>query len=311
MITLSGNFRSALKWTIEKEETETALRFAYRLYAFWLRHADFEEAHRWLEQVLALPEADQYPLPLANVLNALSWIDWFQGRTERSIELSEEALSLAQSQPDNLSKVVAHLNLGAIYVHQEDGLARGKAHITEASEISHEIKARWEHARSLMLLALIYLRAKDYDKSHAYYINAYNLYQEIGDINFQSVTKRLIGDLEIERGNVDKGKDAYHESLNDALVVKNQLQVAYNFIGLANAAAIEENHLSALKFHQAGKAILENVGVWSSGYEPDWEKRIANTQMIVGEDEVESILASGHQMTNEEAIEFAMFTQDI
>jgi predicted ATPase/DNA-binding CsgD family transcriptional regulator len=310
MISLSGNFRAALKWTIEKEETQTALGLSYHLYDFWLRHADFEEAHRWLEQILALPGADQHPVSHANALNALSWIVWFQGRADRSIELSEKALSLVQSQPDNISKVVAHLNLGAIYVHQEDGLAKGKAHITEASEISHEIGARWEHARSLMLLALIYLRAKDYNRSYSYYIKAYNLYEELGDINFQSVTKRLIGDLEIERGNVEKGKDAYQESLTIAQVVKNHLQVAYNFIGLSNVAAIEGNHLDAFKFHLAGKEILENVGVWSSGYKPEWEKKVTNAQMILGEDEIESILLSSHHMTNEEAIEFAMDIQN-
>jgi tetratricopeptide (TPR) repeat protein len=310
MISLSNNFRSALRWTIEKEETETALRFAYHLYEFWLRHADFEEGHRLLEQVLALPRTDQFPIPLANALNALSWIDWFQGRTDRSIELSEKALSLAQSQPDNISEVIAHLNLGAIFVHQKDGLAIGKAHITEASEISHEIGTQWEHARSLMLLAFIYLRTKDYDRSHSYYTNAYNLYQELGDINFQSVTKRLIGDLEIERGSLDKGKAAYLESLTIAQVVKNHLQVAYNFIGLSNAAAIEGNHLRALKFHMAGKAILENVGIWSIGYEPEWGKKIAKAKTVLSNTEVQSILASGHQMTNEEAFEFGKGIQD-
>ena len=310
MISLSSNFRSALRWTIEKEETETALRFACHLYEFWLRHADFQEGHQVLQQVLALPGTDQFPIPFANALNALSWIEWFQGRTDRSIELSKQALSLTQSQPDNISKVIAHLNLGAVYLHQKDGLAKGKAHITEASEISHEIGTQWEHARSLMLLALIYLRTKDYDRSHAYYTNAYNLYQELGDINFQSVTKRLIGDLEIERGSLDKGKAAYLESMTIAQIVKNHLQVAYNFIGLSNAAAIEGNHLRALKSHMAGKAILENVGIWSIGYELEWEKKIAKAQTVLSNTEVQSILASCHRMTNEEVFEFGMGIQD-
>ena len=306
MNALRENFRTALKWVIEKKDTESALRFAHHLFEFWLRHADFEEAHRWLEQVLDLPGASRFSIPFTNALNDLAWIKWFQSKTESSITLAEKAHSLTQAQPNNISKVVAHLNLGAMYAHQEDGLTKGKTHITEASEISHQIEAHWEHARSLMLLALIYLRAKEYDKSHSYYKNAYNLYKDLGDIYFQSLTKRLIGDLEIERGNLLNGTDAYRESLRISKEAKNPLQTAYNFLGLSNAATIEGSYKDALKYHLAGKAILENVGVWSGGYQVVWEEKLHNAHEFLDQAEVESILVSGRKMSNEKAIEYGL-----
>ena len=306
MITLHENFRSALERIIEKEDIKTAVEFAEYLYEFWLRHADFEEARYWMERISAMPGVQNFPECYLKVLNPLAWILWFQGKTEAGISMSEQALAVARPQPDSVHKVVALLNLGLMLVHQAEGIRKGWGLIAEANEISQEIDAKWEYARSLMALALVHLRVNEYNKALSFYLDSYKLYQQLGDLNFQGVVRRLIGDLELRRNNLPEAVKAYLEAVKISQEVDNTLQTAYNFIGLSNTAALEGNHSDALKYHLAGKTILENIGIWSSGYEDEWEKRIQSAQNVLDQTEIEAILASGRKMSNEKAIEYAL-----
>ena len=305
-IATHDNLRSALNWVIETGQVEAALQFIHDMYEFWLRHADFEEARQWFEQILALPEIQQFPELHTTAFIELSWTYWLQGKPEEARNMAEQALPLARAQPNKRNIVVSLLNLGLMLVLQTDDFDRGHSYIEEARDICQDNHIEWELARSFMALAVSHSRQKNYSEVRALYSKAFSLYQILGDSNFQCVVNRLIGDLELRQNNLAEAVGAYRESLMVARIVKNNLQIANNFWGLARVAEVEENHVFAVQLYKVRKGILEDMGAWSNRDDLELEEALATARATLGEAEFQSVWEAGQRMTTEEAIEFAL-----
>jgi predicted ATPase/DNA-binding CsgD family transcriptional regulator len=305
-ISMYDNMRAALKWTVESGRVESALRLVCALYVFWLRHSDFEEGQWWIKRVMTLSNVQQFPEPYIESLNNLSRLNWLQGNTAVAREIAEQVLPLAQSQPNKHITAEAFLNFGLMLVFQKYDFSRGLALIEEAKNLCHEINDEWELSRAYMILAMAHSLQNEYDTAHSLYIKSFNLFKKLGDIGFQCVAMRRIGDLEILRKNITEGVKAYRESLPIAQAVKNDFQIVSNIWGLARAAKINGNQARAVRLYRASKRILDDMGVWWSGDDPELEKALETARAELSEAEFQSALEEGQHMTMNEAIEFAL-----
>ncbi len=306
VITTYDNIRAALEWVIETGETEAALQFTGYMHEFWLRHSNFEEGRGWIKRAMALPNAQQSQELYTEALNYLSWLSSLQGKTKKARTMAECALPLARSQSNKRNAVVSLLNLGLMLVLQNDDFPKGQAFLEEGRELSQEIHAEWELARSFMALAVAQSKQNEYDSALSLYSKSFDLYKKLGDIGFQCVVKRLIGDLEVKRNNVAEGVEAYRESLMIARAVKINLQIAYNFWGLARVAIVDRDHSRAVRLYLASKRILEDLGAWGSGDDPEMEEELATARAALGEAAFQTVLAEDQNMSLEEAIELAL-----
>jgi len=306
LIAMQENMRTALEWVTERGQVEIALQFICDLHEFWLRHSDFEEGQRWMERVLSLPKAQHFQEKYSETFNNLTWFYQMQGQTREAKEMAEQALPLARSQPNQRNTAEALLNLGMIMVLDKDDFARGLAFIEEAKDLCQEIHDEWEHARALMDLAVAQYRQNEYKAARSLYSKAFNLFKKLGDMGFQCVVMRLIGDLEAKRNNLKKSEEAYCESLAIAQAVKINLQVANNLWGLAKVAKAKGNHTPAIQLYLASKKVYEDIGAWWSGDDPELEDALATARTELSEVEFQSAVEAGRQMTMDEAIEFAL-----
>ena len=305
-IAMHDNIRSALGRVIETGKVETALQFTCDLHEFWLRHADFEEARRWIELTMAMPNAQQYQGPYTQAFTYHSWLHWLQGKTREAMDMAEQVLPLARSQPNRKLVVVALLNLGLMLVLQKDEFSKGEVYLEEAKDLSQEIHADWELARSFMALAVTQARQTRYNTASSLYSQAFNHYKKLGDIGFQCVVLRLIGDLEVKQNNLQTGMKSYCESLIIARSVKNNLQIAYNLWGLARAEKIKGNHLRTIPLYLACKNILEDIGAWSDRDDTEMDEEFTEARAVMGKVEFQDAVIIAKDMTLEEAIEFAL-----
>jgi predicted ATPase/DNA-binding CsgD family transcriptional regulator len=305
IIAAYSNIRTALEWVIESKDTEATLQFVCDQFWFWLRHSDFKEAQRWLERAIALPNANQYKELFVQAVSSLSWVFHLQGE-KKAIKMAEQALSLARSQPNQHLKAVALLNFGLMAVAQEGNFDLGQAYMEEAKSICEEINDEWVFARALMHLAYVQSRKENHEKAYSLYNESFNLYKKLGDIHFQGVVKRLIGDLAIEKNILPEGIKAHREALIIAKAVKSDLQIAYNIYDLARAERLKGDHQRAIRLYLASKNILQDVGaIW---IEDDVEmlEALETAKATLGEKEYKAAWEAGQKMTVEEAIEFAL-----
>jgi len=305
-IVMHDNIRSALDWMIESDKVEAALQFTCALHEFWLRHADFEEARRWIERVMALPNAQQFQELYTEAYTYLSWLSWLQGKTREGMDMAEQVLPLAHSQLNKRNTAVALLNLGIMMVLQNKEISKGQAFLEEARDLCDEIYAEWELARSFMVLAITHSQQARYSTASSLYSQAFNLYKKLGDIGFQCVVLRLIGDLEVKQNNLQKAMESYRESLMIAQTVKNKLQIAYNLWGLARAEKIRGNHLRTIPLYMASKNILEDIGAWSNRDDLELDEEFASARGTLGEAEFQTTVNGAKNMSTEKAIELAI-----
>jgi len=305
-IAAHDNMRAALEWVISSGDTEVTMQFVCNLYWFWLRHSDFKEAHRWLEQVMALPNTRQHQELYVEAFSNLTWLFYLQGKNEEARKMAEQVLPLARSQPNKHLMAETLLNLGLMLVSQMDESDRGRAYMEEAKNIGEQVDDEWVLARALMHLAVFHTHKEEYNTAHSLYTKSFNLYKKLGDILFQGVVKRLIGLLEIKQNNLAQGIEAHREALTIARAVKSNLQIAYNIYSLAGVEKIKGNYPRAIQLYLASKKIFVDMGVLWIEDDPKVKETLEAARVGLNKNEFQSAWDAGQRMTFEEAIDFAL-----
>jgi predicted ATPase/DNA-binding CsgD family transcriptional regulator len=305
-ITQHDNLRAALARAIGNLEVETALQFVSNLYGFWLRHSDFDEGRWWVERALALPNAQQFQELYAEAFNNLSWLSWMQGKTKEARKKAEQSLLLARSQSNVRNTAVALLNLGMMLVLQKDDPSKGQAYMEESKGLCQKIHDEWLLARTLMDLAVAQFQQGEYNYARSLYSESFNLFKKLGDIGFQCIVMRLIGDLEAKRANLTESVESYRASLTIAQAVKSNSQIAYNFWGLARVYKVTGEHPRAVGLYAVSRRILEDMGAWSNRDDFELDEEFTSARASLGELEFQSVWDMSQELTIEEAIEFAL-----
>ena len=110
------NLRAALKWAVDCQETETALRLGSALGKFWYTSDPiyWSEGRKWLEGALNLRQPESTPLVVrANALNEAGVLAWAQMDYEHATLLFEECLTLRKTLGDKAGIASALGNLGS------------------------------------------------------------------------------------------------------------------------------------------------------------------------------------------------------
>jgi predicted ATPase len=107
------NFRTALRWLIDRREKEQAGVLAGALWRFWQMRGHGIEGLRWLEAVRALP-GELEPSTHARVLNGLVGLHYRLGDLRRAAELSAEALDFLRAHGTPAELAVAMNNHGTL-----------------------------------------------------------------------------------------------------------------------------------------------------------------------------------------------------
>ncbi len=89
-----ANIRAALKWAIDQQDSERALRIAVSLWWPWGVLGRPREVRNWLDRVLALPYRDSRPLQVlrAHAMSALGTVSVLQGDITAARSVLAEAM---------------------------------------------------------------------------------------------------------------------------------------------------------------------------------------------------------------------------
>ena len=88
------NIRVALRWAVQRGESEVGMRLAGALWRFWHYWALVREGVAWLEPILELPGATQPTAARAKALTALAALVYWQGDARRASVLYGEVLDI-------------------------------------------------------------------------------------------------------------------------------------------------------------------------------------------------------------------------
>jgi predicted ATPase/class 3 adenylate cyclase len=240
------NLRAALRWAIDGDEGETALRAAGPIWRFWYARGHLEEGRRWLEAALGLPSSGGSPTPRAHALTALGGIAYWQSDFDTALRSYEEALDIHRALGDRAAMVQAHLDVGETRAVKGDS-ASGVALIEESLALARELGDRRGEAWALWGLGAARMFAGDLDGSREFLQESLRIFQEVGDDTWgwANVLGGL-GGLAAMRGDMNEahrllmeGFSLYGEQANPVIITGHlrTLSVLANHSGLHERAA--------------------------------------------------------------------------
>jgi predicted ATPase len=192
------NLRAALTWT-SKHNVEMGLRLAGALGRFWYLRGYWEEASRWLAEMLEAPGALAHRAPRLRALNAAAWMADNQGEYDSARKLSTEALSLSRESGDSRETGVA-LNCLAILAGKQGDISVARSLLEESLTIRRELGDKGSVAMTLNNLGILAVRQGEIGSARLLFEEGLNISRQVDHKHGIATALINLGDLAMRIG---------------------------------------------------------------------------------------------------------------
>lgn len=338
------NLRAALRWTVEHDDLETALRFAGALALFWNGHGHAAEGCLWLETILAQsgntvsPARAEALLRLGElmglqedyaaarlrleqslelwqalgdtrgvieVLLELAHKEFFQGDAAGAHRRVETALGLAREIGDTRGMAFALYRLGN-FMGNEGNPAAARELFEQSLALFRTMGWRSRIALVLNGLGELARMEGDDDRAAELYQESLTLYQELDDKWRIAVLLNNLGFVLLHRGEYIKAKAAFIESLELWSALEAPLLIPESLTGLAGLLNAGGMPTEAVRLLAAATAFRDaNQIIWEK---TDWAEvdRIMDVvQQRMDSAAFEHAWSAGSMLTQEQATQEA------
>jgi predicted ATPase/DNA-binding SARP family transcriptional activator/DNA-binding CsgD family transcriptional regulator len=310
------NLQTALSWCLDgggaqpEESAEMGLRMAAALGQFWGNRGS-NEGREWLEKGLARSCAAPASLR-AKALNEAGFLAILQFDA-RAIAMLEEALALYKELGDKTGQAVAinylmHTvgllgNLGRAPTIREETLAllEGPLEDQRAAAYLH------------MTLGMIAITEPDPEQVVAQTGEALSLFKKVGDLWSSAKCLTVIGMAALGRGDADDAARAYEAALRLLRLLKNKVGTAIALFGAGGVAVLRGKPARAARLFGAEAAVRNAIGLPTPQLKLlnyYYEDTISNLRAELGEASFEAAFSEGQAMSAEQAIEYALSSDE-
>jgi non-specific serine/threonine protein kinase len=302
---MHDNVRVALDWAIKTGQAESALQLADKLWWFWVKHSDFNEAREWLGRVVAVPDVTSFPDLYATVLTQLAHHTWLQIGADEAKPMIGPALAVARSQGNPQTLANALMVFGLVLIVEEN-FAAAESAFEESMTLFRKTHDEWGYAVVVMVLANAADRKGDLAIALTRNEQALTLFRELGDTYFQSVCLYASGSLRARLGDWKNGLAELRESLTISRRLDGKYEVAAGLLRFAKAEQDLEHPARAVRLYSAARNVYSSIGAWQQENERELEQYLKSCRTALGEAAFAEAMERGRTMTMEQAIEYAL-----
>ena len=342
----NGNLRAMLQFLIDHGDVERASRLS-SLWMFWVVRGYVDEARSWLGELLARTRDDDRSSARANLLfwnariafkqcdNALAGrrleeslaifrelgnrrsvadalgflglIASWQGEYDKSQLLFEESLAIWQELDDQI-EILVTLNdwLALTYFRQGDA-ARGRALLEQAVATW---RARGDSASEGMVLhnlGCVMHGMEDYPAAQTCFEQSLAIAREAGFRVGIGETLAGLGDLALDRGEMDDARRQLAEALPIQRDLSNRREIARILECFAGLAALQSHPERAVRLWASAAKLREII---AEPVPPDQkirlDRRVGHLPSVLGEEAFGRLWAAGQAMPLADAIAEAL-----
>ena len=253
------NLRVAMKFFLEREQGEKALRLMGALGNFWQIRGYFTEGRQWLKSALALTENEKIHLDtLKTRAKALRWagsLAKYQGDYHNAQNYLEEGVAIAKAVGDTAEVAHCYSNLGTLALERGDYPAAHN-YYQESLSIRQKLNDQVGIAGSLNNLGLSAYYQRDYSAAQRYYEESLSILKSAGDLDGAARTLNNLGIAAYRRRDYLAAQHYYEESLAVNQELGDQLGLAYALENLG-LLAYEQSHYSVAHDYIEKSLIIE------------------------------------------------------
>ncbi len=273
------NVRVALAWTLEGEETETALRLAAALYPFWNYRGYLGEGRRWLDLALA-GEATTATARVDGLL-AAAGLAALQGDHARAVPLAEASLALADAVGYRFGSVRS-LHILAVSAEWRGELDEAERRYEAALARRDDFGAPHWVARLLAQLAEGAHLQGAWDRAEALAGDGLTIGRGVGHAWDATLCLGTLGNVAADRGEHGREVGYYEENLLRSRELGDVRGIAGVLGGLAGVALGLGEAERAARLLGAGRAMGDAVGVAHLGHATYFERIVTATRDRLG-----------------------------
>jgi len=337
------NIRAALTFSIKTQEFEAANLLSCELYRFWLAHGRATEGRRWLDELLANSESASAELRGTALMRSGDMALW-QGDYERAAELSAEAIPLLRG-AGLPAKLCATLTTNGWAAGALGDRERARVVLEEALELAREQELGTEIASALNSLAALYKQQGNYGEALRFNEECLDVIERVGDplntaivlgnvgesalgvgaheratevLERSLALARELGDsrqaewalahlalASLLKGDAERSEALFAESLPQAFEERDRRSLDVCFHGLAGVAGAAGEPERAARLWGAGERMREWLGDDPAPYHQSLQDSyLAEARAALG-DRYEPLVAEGHELELEDAVELA------
>jgi predicted ATPase len=249
------NFRSALRWALDRGDATSALRLATALLEFWIVRADWSEGREWVERALSLAgEVD--PILRARGLRASGELADVLSDYPAATDAFERALAIARQAGDDREIAAALMGLA------NEGERVGRAKETrplleEAVEILRRLGDEPSIARSLGGLAWL---EENYPRARALWEEQLAIRRKLANREAVAWAVLEVGWAAEGAGDYAAARAAYEETLAIGRELSYQRIIARALTQLGDTAVLEGNVAEAGELYEQTLPIWNEIG---------------------------------------------------
>ena len=304
LLTEHDNLRAAMRWFIESNAVDQAVRLGGGLWPIWVFAGYVTEGRAQLRALLALPGASHASPDWARLAFSYGFVQFHTGDYVAARAMVEQAAAVRRRIGDPLLASTLSF-LGQVAREQQD-YAAARLWLEESLTLAQELDDRPEIAHTLDRLGTIAQALGDYTLARTRYEESLALAQRLDDQMEIGWSLHNLGCLALDQRDYPRARDCLAQSLKSRLAF-DSLGFVAGLAEFAALAAAEGRPASALRLAGASAAVTQQTGVPIKPTERvRYERWLAAARQALGEEVAAEAWAEGYEMRLEQAIAYAL-----
>ena len=303
------NFRAALRWSLDRGESEIACTLGGDLSWFWCLRGYYTEGRAWLQETLSRrsPGDGTPPGIAAKALLGLGHLWLNQASLQVARPLLEESLALFRQAGDKWGMSEALNNLGNAASFDSD-VEEAMRNYEESLAIRRELGKGEDIAFTIQNMGEISRLAGDYERARALYEEALLVSRASKSTMAQTYILLNLGQVEQHYGEQERADSLYREglALSWDLKVTNEVVAAY-LVGMAGTAAWNGEPERGARLFGAADAWRETIGgIVEPADRPTYDGNMAAVRGQLSDEAWQKAYAEGRATAIEQAVAYAL-----
>ncbi|HEY1296360.1 MAG TPA: tetratricopeptide repeat protein [Chloroflexota bacterium] len=254
-----NNLRAALRWALDEQNAETALRLNSAVWHFWYARGYLSEGSRWLGEALRLADTQGIAAARARALTGAGVLAHYQGHYARAARLCGQSLKLCRSVGDRAG-VAAALHGLALVARSGGDFAMARTMYEEARSIHEALGNQWGLSYTLRYLAVVLWMEAEYASAQPVIEASLALAKDIGDRQGVATTLTVKSYVACSLGEYVAAELAANESLAQHEAYGDRRGCAQAVWALGMAVAGQGRYAEANAHHKRALATFAEIG---------------------------------------------------
>jgi non-specific serine/threonine protein kinase len=297
------NVSSALRWCVDRDAAEEALRLCGALWRFWFTRQHLTDGSRWLVECLELKAAAHArPETRAKALNGAGNLAHARGELAQAAEFHQSSLAVRRSLGDRRGIAISLNSLANVAVDRGDYELARALH-EDSLALRRELGDRRGIAIALNNLSVIARDEKDWQRAGQLSRESAALFEALDDRHGVALSLVTLGAALHHLGAHAEATALHRQCLAVFYELGNRREIAECLEVIAMLAATREWYVQAARLFSAAETTLEELGsTMGPSVNPRYAATVGHVRARLGAERFTAAWADGRSMTTGEAM---------